>query len=63
MALLVMQASTGIGAIAFPCNALIPIMIRLGRNLVFNEFQPGVLTRGLIEVAVDAKIFISHWFC
>jgi hypothetical protein len=59
--LLVVQASASIGSIAFPCDALIPIVIRLGRSLVFNEFQPGILTRRLIEVAVDTKIFIGHW--
>ena len=50
------DAGGGVGRITFGRDALVPIMIGVGRILDFHRFQPGIFPRRLIEVTVDAEI-------
>ena len=43
--------------IAFRGYACIPVVIRISGILQFNLLQPGVLTRRLIKVGVNANVF------
>ncbi len=40
--------------IALPGDALIPVVMRTGRILSFDSFQPGVFARRLIKMAMNA---------
>ncbi len=44
----------GVGRIAFGRDALVPVVVRVGRVLELDRLQPGVLARRLVEVAVNA---------
>ena len=42
--------------VAFCGNPLIPVVVGVGRVLQFDNFQPGILPRRLIEMSVDANV-------
>ena len=42
--------------VAFGSDALIPVVERISGVLHLNEFEPGVLSRRLVKVAVDTDI-------
>src|SRR5262245_20263307 len=46
----------GIRSIALRCNPFIPVMIRVCRILQFDAFEPRILARGLVEMAVNANV-------
>src|SRR6266436_9016900 len=46
----------GIRRIAFRRNALVPVVIRVSGLLKFDVFEPGVLTRRLVEMTVDTNV-------
>jgi len=45
-----------IRGVALLVDALVPVMIRCGAFLYLDGFQPGVLPRWLVEMAVDADV-------
>jgi hypothetical protein len=58
---LVLIENTGgqIGSVALSRDALVPVMVRIGRILQFNLFKPRILAWRLIEVTVNTEIFHS----
>jgi hypothetical protein len=50
------DAGRGIACITFRMDLLIPVVIRVGGVLKFHPFQPGVLPRGLIKVAMNTDV-------
>ena len=57
------DAGRGVGCVAFERDALVPIVVRMRRILQLDGFQPGVFTRGLIEVPVNADEFLHVASC
>src|SRR5690348_3539624 len=56
-ALLVIQQSRyGIRRVTFRGDALVPVMVRVSGVLKFDRFERWILSRRLIEVAVNANI-------
>ena len=55
----VKDARGGIRRVTLGGDALVPIVIRVGGVLQFDRFQPGILARRLIEMAVNADVFHS----
>ncbi len=53
---LIQNASRCIRSIAFFGDSLIPVVKWRGRLLALNFFQPGILTGGLIKMAVNADV-------
>ena len=47
-----------VGRVAFRGDALVPIVVGSGGILKLDRFQPRILARWLIEVAVNAKIAV-----
>ena len=56
LALLVDDAGGTVGGVALGGDALVPVMVGGGGVLELDGFEPGVLARRLVEVAVDAEI-------
>src|SRR5512139_889651 len=54
--LLVEDPRGGVGSVALDGDPLVPVMIRTSPVLLLYDLQPGVLSRGLVKVAVDAEI-------
>ena len=54
--LAVEQPGPGVGGVAFVGDPLVPVVERGGRVLDLDDAEPGVLARGLVEVAVDADV-------
>ena len=54
----VQDARAGIGAVAFGGDALVPVMVGVGRILDLDLLEPGVLPGRLVEMAVDADIAV-----
>src|SRR5262245_58011731 len=51
--LVVDAAGRGVGRVALRGHPLVPVVVRPGAVLDLHGLQPGVLARGLVEVAVD----------
>ncbi len=52
----------GIRCVAFRGDALVPIVIRIGRILELDLLEPWVLAGWLVEMAVDTDIsWLGHW--
>jgi len=45
-----------IGRVAFGGDALVPVVIGIGRVLHLDGFQPGIFPRRLVKMAVDADV-------
>jgi hypothetical protein len=57
------EARPAVGRIALARDPLVPIVIRSRRVLNFDSLEPGILTRRLIEVAVDTDVArLAHKF-
>jgi hypothetical protein len=54
--LVIQYPGMGVGLVAFLRDPFIPVMERMGGLLNFNLFQPGILTRWLVKVAMDADV-------
>jgi hypothetical protein len=54
--LVIQYPGMGVGLVAFLRDSFIPVMKRMSRLLDFNFFQPGILTRWLVKVAVYADV-------
>jgi hypothetical protein len=54
--------SIGIGTIAFEGDSFIPIVKGMGALFGLNGFEPGILPRGLVEVAMNRYKCIFHLF-
>ena len=52
----VQNARSGIARIALRGDALVPVMIRVSGVLQLDCFEPWMLARGLIKVAVNANV-------
>jgi len=55
----VQDPGCGIGGVTFRRDSLVPVVIGIGGILELHILQPRVLTRGLVEVTVDANI-LNH---
>ncbi len=55
--LLSKETGTRVGPVTFPCNPLVPIMIRQGGCLELYLVEPGIFSRRLIEMPVYAEVF------
>src|SRR5262249_54056683 len=55
-ALAVQDPGGGVGRVAFGGDPLVPVVIRIGRILQLDRLQPGILPRGLVEVAMNAYV-------
>ena len=53
----VQQAGCGIGGVAFKVDAVVPIVEWGCGVLSFHAFQPGIFTRRLVKMSVDAHVF------
>jgi hypothetical protein len=53
------NAGCRIGGITLCCNSLVPVVIGIGRVLLFDLFQPGIFSRRLIKMAVDTDRTIN----
>ena len=60
--MLTVQPGPRIGSVTFAGYALVPVVVRRCRCLVFYCIYPGILTGWLIEMPVDAEIFVRHYF-
>jgi len=58
-ALSIEDAGRRVGRVAFSRNALVPIVIGMGRILDFNYFKPRILPRRLVEMPVYANMFLQ----
>ena len=56
---LIENAGGQVWSVALGRYALVPVMVRIGRILNFDLLKPGILSRRLIEVTMDAEIFHS----
>src|SRR5262249_9747542 len=54
------NARGGIGSITLGGDAFVPVMVRMGRVLQFDSFQPWILPRWLVEVTVHADIALHR---
>jgi hypothetical protein len=57
----------GVGSVALNGNPLVPVMIRTSPVLLLYDLQPGILSRRLVKMAVDAEIALQRgitreWF-
>jgi hypothetical protein len=52
------DARGGVLRVAFGRDPFVPVVERIGRVLNFNGFHPGVFARRLVEVPVDADVFV-----
>ena len=50
------NAGGAVGGVALGGDALVPVVIGGGGVLDFDGFEPGILARRLVEVAVDADV-------
>src|SRR5439155_14431612 len=53
----VKNSGSGIRSIALGRDALIPVMVRVGSVLKLDGFKIWILSRGLIEMPMDANVF------
>jgi len=54
----VQDARSGVGAVALGGDPFVPIVKRLGRILHLDFFQPGILPRRLVKMAMNANVTI-----
>ncbi len=52
---MVQNAGFGVGGVALCCDLFVPIVVGIGRILELNRLKPGILTRWLVEMTVDAN--------
>jgi hypothetical protein len=50
----------GIGSIALDGDPLVPVMIGTSPVLLLYHLQPGILSRRLVKMAVDAEITLQR---
>ena len=58
--LLVEDPRRRVGPVTLGRDALVPVVVRVGRVLQLDRLEPGVLPRRLVEVAVDADEAVSQ---
>src|SRR2546430_2331535 len=61
-ALAVQDPGGGVGRVAFGGDPLVPVVIGRGRILQLDRLQPGILPRGLVEVAMNANVAFHRRF-
>ena len=54
----IQDSRCAVGRITLGGYAFIPIVIGIGRFLIFNGFQPGILTWRLVEMGVNADVVV-----
>ena len=54
------DAGRCVGRVALSRHPLVPIMVRVGRFLLLEVLEPGVLPRRLVEMTVNAEIALRH---
>ena len=60
VAFAIQNAGRGVGGVALSRDALVPIVVRSGGILEFDDLEPGILAGRLVKVRVNAEITFFH---